>query len=128
MWDPGIKKLRALKLFIPNLVFLIYFIHQILKLANIFEGHWSKGHFILTPASDASVLYTISGVTGRGQGAECPPKTSDREIFADVSGKKRQGKKKEVRKKGERGENGEQKKENFKREGGKLLMAVGKVI
>ena len=29
----------------------------------------------------------------RGQGAECPPKTSDWEIFADVSGKKRQGKK-----------------------------------
>ena len=27
------------------------------------------------------------------QGAECPPETSDREIFADVSGKKRQGKK-----------------------------------
>ena len=26
-------------------------------------------------------------------GAECPPETSDRDIFADVSGKKRQGKK-----------------------------------
>ena len=33
------------------------------------------------------------------QGAECPPETSDREIFADVSGKMRQGKK------GKRGEN-----------------------
>ena len=29
----------------------------------------------------------------RGQGAECPPETSDREISADISGKKRQGKK-----------------------------------
>ena len=26
-------------------------------------------------------------------GGKCPPETSDREIFADVSGKKRQGKK-----------------------------------
>ena len=26
-----------------------------------------------------------------GQGAECPPETSDREIFADVSGKKGKG-------------------------------------
>ena len=33
-----------------------------------------------------------SGVTGRGQGAECPPETSDRENFADLLGKKRQGK------------------------------------
>ena len=33
------------------------------------------------------------GGGGQGQGAECPPETSDREIFADVSGKKRQGKK-----------------------------------
>ena len=40
-------------------------------------------------------LSGISGVTGGGggRGAECPPETSDREIFADVSGKKRQGKK-----------------------------------
>ena len=30
---------------------------------------------------------------GGGQGAECPPETSDQEIFDDVSGKKRQGKK-----------------------------------
>ena len=37
----------------------------------------------------------ISGVTGGGggQGEECPPETSDWEILADVSGKKRQGKK-----------------------------------
>ena len=34
-----------------------------------------------------------SGVTGGGQGGKCPPETSDQEIFADVSGKKRQGKK-----------------------------------
>ena len=36
--------------------------------------------------------YIPSGVTGGGAGgAECPPETSDREIFDDVSGKKRQG-------------------------------------
>ena len=51
-----------------------------------------------------------------------PPKTSDREIFADISGKK------EARKKGKRGENCEEKKENWKMEGGKLEMEVGKVI
>ena len=37
-----------------------------------------------------------SGVTGGGGGPggqSAPPETSDREIFADVSGKKRQGKK-----------------------------------
>ena len=54
-----------------------------------------------------------SGVTG-GRGAECPPETSEREISADVLGKKRQGKK------GKRGENCEENKENCKREGGKL--------
>ena len=44
---------------------------------------------------------TNSGVTGGGAGgAECPPETSDREIFADVSGKKRQGKKGKLRRKG----------------------------
>ena len=30
---------------------------------------------------------------GGGRGPECPPETSDREIFADVSGKKSQGEK-----------------------------------
>ena len=30
---------------------------------------------------------------GGGEGAECPPETCDREIFADVSGKIMQGKK-----------------------------------
>ena len=35
-----------------------------------------------------------SGVTsgGGGAGGRVPPETSDREIFADVSGKKKQGK------------------------------------
>ena len=50
----------------------------------------------------------ISDVTGGGQGGRVPPETSDREIFADVSGKKRQGKK------GKRGENWEEKVENWK--------------
>ena len=54
------------------------------------------------------------------QGAECPPKTSDQEILANVLGKKRQGKK------GKRGEN--VKKENCIREGGKLEMEVGKFV
>ena len=55
-----------------------------------------------------------SGVTGGGAGAERPPETSDREISADLSGKKRQGK-------NGKGENGEEKKENCNREGGKSL-------
>ena len=44
-----------------------------------------------------SGLHVVSGVTGGGGGGRGgrvpPPETSDREIFADVSGKKRQGKK-----------------------------------
>ena len=35
-------------------------------------------------------LEAPSGVTG---GAECPPENFDQEIFADISGKMRQGKK-----------------------------------
>ena len=65
-----------------------------------------------------------SGVTGRGRGQSAPLETSDREIFADVSGIR----KKEARKKGKRGENWEEKKENCEREGGKLELEVGKVI
>ena len=45
---------------------------------------------------------------GGAGGKSAHPETSDREIFADVSGKKRQGKK------GERGENWEEKVENWK--------------
>ena len=63
--------------------------------------------------------HTISGVTGGGQVEECPPETSDREIFADLQGKK------EGRKNG-KGGNGEEKKENCEREGGKLKMGGGK--
>ena len=37
-----------------------------------------------------SFFFKISGETGGG--TECPPETSDREISADLSGKKRQGK------------------------------------
>ena len=36
---------------------------------------------------------TYSGVTGGGRGAGCPSETSDREISADLLGKKRKGKK-----------------------------------
>ena len=38
-------------------------------------------------------MIPFSGVTGGGgeQGGRVPPETSDREIFADVSGKKRKG-------------------------------------
>ena len=49
---------------------------------------------------------------GGGGGAECPPETSDREIFAAVSGKKRQGKKGKGWK--------------LSRKGGKLEMEAGK--
>ena len=52
-------------------------------------------------------------------GTECPPETSDREMFAEQSGKKRQGKM-------EKGENGEEEKENCKREGVKLKWKEGK--
>ena len=38
------------------------------------------------------MMETISGVTGGGQGAECPPETSDGKIFAALPGKNRQGK------------------------------------
>ena len=59
---------------------------------------------------------TCSGVTGGGGGGaggqSAPPETSDREIFADVSGKKRQGKKGKGVK--------------LRRKGGKLEMEVGK--
>ena len=50
--------------------------------------------------------------------AECPPDTSHWKIFADLLGKReRQGKR----------ENGEEKKENLKMEGGKLKMGGGNV-
>ena len=52
-----------------------------------------------------------SGVTGGGAGGQsAPPETSNRKIFADVSGKKEKGVK--LR-------NWEEKKENWKREKGK---------
>ena len=57
-------------------------------------------------------------------GAECPPKTSDREIFADVLGKKRQGKKE----KGVKIEKKRRKIVKGKVENWKLDMEVGKVI
>ena len=61
----------------------------------------------------------FSGVTGgggKGQGAECPPSTSDREISADLLGKNK-----------EKSENWEEKKENWKREGRKLKMEGEKI-
>ena len=90
------------------------------------EQHYSCNYHINIPAH--YIVSTItswqwcqcSGVTGGG--AKCPPETSDWEIFAYISGKKRQGKKLK------RGKNWEEKKENCKREGGKLEMEVGKVI
>ena len=44
----------------------------------------------------------------RGGGSKVPPETSDQEISADLSGKTRQGKM-------QKGENGEEKKENCKK-------------
>ena len=55
-------------------------------------------------------LLTSSVTKGRGHVAQCPPETSDREISADLPGKKRQG------------QNGKQsrKEGKLKREGGKF--------
>ena len=88
------------------------------------KGISSKLNFYKSIGTDWTRTRNLltSGVTGGGQGDRVPPQTSDREIFADVSGKKRQGKK------GKRGENLEEKKEKCKREGGKLEMEVGKFI
>ena len=63
--------------------------------------------------SGVGPLVSTSGVTGRGAGGRVPPETSDREIFADLTGKKRG-------KDNGKGENEEEKKENCKREGGKI--------
>ena len=62
-----------------------------------------------------------SGVTGRGTGGRVPPETSDREISADLP------RKKEARKKGERGKMEKKRRKNCKKEGGKLKMKGGKV-
>ena len=62
-------------------------------------------------------------VTGGGrQGGRVPPRDFWPGNFCWRIGKK------EARKKGKRGENGEEKKETFKREGGKLEMEVGKEV
>ena len=53
-------------------------------------------HKILVPPLPSGSDFTdiaISGVTGWGRGAACPPETSDREISADLPRKRRQGKK-----------------------------------
>ena len=54
--------------------------NKVLRCNKTFRSDW-----------DCHIGY--SGVTGGGQGAVCPPETCDREIFADVSGKNREGKK-----------------------------------
>ena len=59
-----------------------------------------------------------SGVTG-GTGGRVPPKTSDLEISAGLSRKKEASEKK--------GKNGEEKKENCKKEGVKLKWKEGKL-
>ena len=67
-----------------------------------------------------------SGVTGGGQGGRVPSVTSDWEIFADVSGKKRQGKKgkgvkiEKKRRKIVKGKNCKREGGNLKKEGGKV--------
>ena len=48
---------------------------------------WS--HHCLCASSGSKSDVENSGVTGGGgRGAECPPETSDREIFADISEKR----------------------------------------
>ena len=68
-------------------------------------------------------LYHNSDVTGGGgQGGRVPPRDFCPGKFCWRIGKK------EAIEEGKRGENWEEKKENWKREGGKLEMEVGKVI
>ena len=62
----------------------------------------------------------FSGITGKGRGAEFPPRLLTGKFLLTY-------REKEARKKGKRGENGEEKKENYKKEGGKLKMEGGKV-
>ena len=50
-------------------------------------------NFMWVPPSIHLGSVVTGGAGGGGRGEECPTETSDREIFADVSGKKRQGKK-----------------------------------
>ena len=66
----------------------------------------------------------ISGVTGGGQGAECPPRLLTGKFlltYREKIGKKRQGKK------GKGVKIEKKRRENCKREGGKLEMEVGKL-
>ena len=62
-----------------------------------------------------------NGVTGGGGGAKCPRDFWPGNFCWRIG-------KKEAKKKGKRGENWEEKKENCKREGGKLETEVGKAI
>ena len=79
------------------------------------SGKWNEyGTSVL--ASNQDVFWDQWRNRRGGRGQSAPPETSDREIFADVSGKKRQGKK------GKRGENWEEK----AMKGGKLEMEAGK--
>ena len=91
--------LSSLLFFLPSLPFLALFL-QIFGAAN----QW---------------LSKRGG--GGGKGAECPAETSDRDFCWHIG-------KKEARKKGERGENWEEKKENCKREGGKGPLVISMKI
>ena len=51
-----------------------------------------------SPSKHTLAKATDSSITGMG--VKCPPETFDREISADLLGKKRQGKKKKKRKRG----------------------------
>ena len=68
----------------------------------IWQVTWENQHTILFSQKGLAKIFQINMIwfmwNGTNQwpnrwGAECPPETSDREIFADVSGKKGQGKK-----------------------------------
>ena len=95
-----------------------------------YKGRGMQGRWILTNSPDSVHSNTVQvySVTAKGlcqdpscwrwcnrwgAGGQSDPDTSDWEISADLLGKEKQGK---------MVENGEEKKENWKREGGKLKM------
>ena len=101
-WPNGTSKKKKKKILESQIAFFFFFFFFSMSS----RGDQSKLRVKLNRSLDSILVYRYglavhaapwgggsSGVTGGGRGAECPPETSDREIFADVSGKKRQGKK-----------------------------------
>ena len=104
-WERGIVNFAILIIYAMYTIFALMF-H--ISLACLFLSFSKKKVWIIfwmSHAGDKLSLFQLladKDQVNRGQatypqwcnrwGAGCPPETSDREIFADVSGKKRQGK------------------------------------